>query len=305
MPHSVQLEPPSLTVTPSSGKTARDENFPVGSWLIKSRLRPHVMTYYRFARAADDIADSPHLAAAEKVALLSQFEEGLTDDNDREEDVVSAMRHSLAETGVSPECCQDLLYAFMQDARKSRRESWEDLLDYCRLSAHPVGRYLLELHGEAPAGYPASDALCAALQVLNHLQDCGKDYRELDRVYLPLDWMIEEGLTVEILEAAQTPPALRRVIDRCLDGVDDLLRNASPLPAQLRDRGLAMESAVILRLARRLSARLRREDPLARPVKLSKRDFLSCGLRGVLAILTRRGTGRPEETNIKAAERHG
>lgn len=263
------------------------------------------MTYYRFARAADDIADSAELAAAEKIALLSQFEEGLTGESGQDKDVVSAMRQSLDETGVAPERCQDLLYAFMQDARKSRRESWEDLLDYCRLSAHPVGRYLLDLHGEHPDGYEASDALCAALQVLNHLQDCGKDYQALDRVYLPLDWMTAESLTVEILKAGQSPPPLRRVIDRCLDGVDDLLREASPLPAQLKDRGLAMEAAVILRLAQRLSIRLRREDPLAGPVKLSKRDFLSCGLRGVLVVLTKRWSSTLQETPAEAAKRHG
>lgn len=320
MPHSVPPQPNHDSATQgssaqvtygqvsygqvSSGKTARDENFPVGSWLIEARLRPHVMAYYRFARAADDIADSPDLKPADKIALLSRFEERLADDSDRERDVVSTMRDSLAATQIIPARCQELLYAFMQDARKSRRESWDDLLDYCRLSAHPVGRYLLDLHGEAPAGYRASDALCAALQVLNHLQDCGKDYRELDRVYLPLDWMTAEGLTVEVLQADQTPPPLRRVIDRCLDGVEGLLQEASVLPAQLKNRGLAMESAVILRLARRLSVRLRREDPLAAPVKLSKLDFLGCGLRGICAGWMRRS--KPgKEPSVKAAERHG
>lgn len=263
------------------------------------------MVYYRFARAADDISDSPDLRPADKIALLSRFEERLTDDRDPERDVVSNMRQSLAATSITPAHCQDLLYAFMQDARKSRRESWDDLRDYCRLSAHPVGRYLLDLHGEAASGYGASDALCAALQVLNHLQDCGKDYRELDRVYLPLDWMTEEGLTVEVLNAEETPPPLRRVIDRCLDGLDTLLIEADRLPAQLKDRGLAMESAVILRLARKLACRLRLQDPLAGPVKLSKLDFLSCGLRGVLAVLAKRQSGTGKETTVETVERHG
>jgi squalene synthase HpnC len=288
----------------SPGKTAGDENFPVGSRLIDARLRPHVMAYYRFARAADDIADSPDLAAAEKVARLSAFEENLTQRSDHEAGVVTAMRNSLAITKVSPDRCLDLLYAFMQDARKSRRESWDDLLDYCRLSANPVGRYLLDLHGENPAAYPASDALCSALQVLNHLQDCGDDFRQLNRVYLPLDWLMSEGLSVEVLASGQAPASLRRVIGRCLDTVDVLLADAAALPGQMTNRGLAMEAAVILRLARRLSARLRRGDPLAARVALSKIDFLSCGLRGVSVVLSRRLFGSQAVSNPKMAARH-
>lgn len=272
----------------SPGKTAGDENFPVGSRLIDARLRPHVMAYYRFARAADDIADSPDLAAAEKVARLSAFEENLTLRSDHEAGVVTAMRNSLAITRVSPDRCLDLLYAFMQDARKSRRESWDDLLDYCRLSANPVGRYLLDLHGENPAAYPASDALCSALQVLNHLQDCGDDRRALDRVYLPLDWLTAAGADVTDLDASACSPGLRRVIDQCLDGVDDLMAAARTLPARLKSRHLAMESAVIVRLAIRLTALLRAGDPLAGRVALRRHDFVACGLRGAGGELWRR-----------------
>lgn len=270
------------------GKTARDENFPVGSWLIAARLRPHIMTYYRFARAADDIADSPELTPADKMALLSTFEENLRDGGDQAPDTVARMRESLAATAITPERCLDLLYAFMQDARKSRRESWDDLMDYCRLSANPVGRYLLDLHGESPETYPAADALCSALQVLNHLQDCAEDYARLNRVYLPMDWLLAEGLTEDILTARQMPLSLRRIIDRCLDAVDLLLRQAEQLPPHLINRGLAMESAVILRLAQRLSGRLRKQDLLANKVALRKLDFLDCGLRGVLNVLASR-----------------
>lgn len=301
MPQPIKKPP----VERASGKTARDENFPVGSWLIEARLRPHVMTYYRFARAADDIADSPDLAPADKLAELSSFEEGLTRNSVQERNVISAMRASLAATAIAPERCLDLLYAFMQDARKSRRESWNDLMDYCRLSANPVGRYLLDLHGESLDAYPASDALCSALQILNHLQDCGEDYQQLNRVYLPMDWLLAEGLTEDILRAKEMPLSMRRIIDRCLDAVDILLQDAAPLPQHLKNRGLAMEAAVILRLALRLSARLRNRDLLASKVTLHKLDFFDCGLRGTLVIFGRRLFGGGNGPPIKEAGPYG
>ena len=103
------------------------------------------------------------------------------------------MRASLAATGVASRHCLDLIAAFKQDATKGRYDDWDDLMGYCILSAAPVGRYLLDLHGGSRDGYGSSDALCMALQVINHLQDCQDDYRQLDRVYLPGDWMAEAG----------------------------------------------------------------------------------------------------------------
>src|SRR5438132_14141888 len=91
------------------------------------------------------------------------------------------MRRSLNQTGVSAQHCHDVLRAFRLDATKLRYRNWDELMEYCRYSAAPVGRQLLDLHGESLAAWPASDALCAALQVLNHLQDCAADYRDLDR----------------------------------------------------------------------------------------------------------------------------
>lgn len=263
------------------------------------------MTYYRFARAADDIADSPDLAPADKLAQLSSFEEDLMSESVQDKEVIAAMRASLASTAIAPERCLDLLYAFMQDARKSRRESWTDLMDYCRLSANPVGRYLLDLHQESPKAYPASDALCSALQILNHLQDAAEDYAQLNRVYLPMDWLIAEGLTEDILRAKEMPLSMRRVVDRCLDAVDLLLQEAALLPQQLKNRGLAMESAVILRLAMKLSGRLRNRDLLANKVALHKLDFIDCGLRGAIGALFRRLVGGANSSPTKETGSYG
>jgi squalene synthase HpnC len=263
-----------------SGKRAGDENFPVGSILIVRRLRPHVMRYYAFARAADDIADNPGLTADEKVQRLDAFEAGLAA-SATTPDTAVRLRDSMALMGVPDRHARDLLVAFRQDAVKLRYANWGELMEYCAVSAHPVGRYLLDLHGEASSTHPPGDALCAALQVLNHLQDCSDDRADLDRVYLPGDWMAEAGIEGGALDAATASPGLRRVIDRCLDGCDRLLDRSEPLAGMIRARRLAAEVTVIQRLARRLAARLRREDPLAGRVGHSKLDLLAGMVAGL------------------------
>ncbi len=280
-----------------SGKGAADENFPVGSWLLPAALRPHVATYYAFARAIDDIADNPALTPEDKIARLSAFEAALTDPAADRPGLEKAarLRGSLAATGVPAARGTDLIAAFKQDAVKRRYADWGELLAYCRLSANPVGRYLLDLHGEDPAGYGASDALCTVLQILNHLQDCQDDYHSLDRVYIPADWLAAEGLDVAVLDASASPAGFRRVLDRCLDGVERLQAEAETLPGRLRSTRLAMESAVIVQLAKRLTRLLRRGDPLAGRVALGKGDFIVCGLKGVLGVQAARlfKRGRP------------
>ncbi len=272
-----------MVETPS-GKSAGDENFPVGSWLLPARLRPHIACFYGFARAIDDIADNPDLAPEDKVARLDAFEAALTGAkaDDPAYRKAHSLRRSLRETGVTAEHGVDLLSAFKQDATKLRYRDWDDLIDYCNRSAAPVGRYLLDLHGDSGAGYPASDALCNALQVINHLQDCKQDYLDLDRVYLPLEWFERSGATVAELAAAKASPGVRAVLDLALDGVEVLLAQARALPGGLLSRRLAMESAAILAIAERLTELLRRRDPLAQRVELSRPQFLVCCLRGVL-----------------------
>lgn len=280
----------SAVETPS-GKGSGDENFPVGSILIAPKLRPHVACFYAFARGADDIADNGALAPEDKLRRLEAFRQTLKGETPPEGKVAPAerLRISLAETEVPIQHGLDLLDAFSRDAVKPRTADWADLLDYCRLSANPVGRYLLDLHGEDRAGWPASDALCSALQVLNHLQDCAKDYRELDRVYLPADWLAAEGATLQDLTAPAATAGLRRVLNRCLEATEGLLRQADQLAPNLRDTRLALESAAITRLAWRLSGRLWRQDPVARRVAFGRPALAGHALAGALQELLRRG----------------
>jgi farnesyl-diphosphate farnesyltransferase len=274
-PFTASLEAPS-------GKDRGDENFPVGSLLIRKDLRPHVHAFYRFARNADDIADSPDLSAREKLRRLDRM--GAIIDGEAGPDSPSAvaMRASLELTGVTAQHCHDVLHAFRQDAVKLRYQDWDELMEYCRYSAAPVGRQLLDLHGESRDTWPASDALCSALQVLNHLQDCTDDYRNLDRVYLPLDSLEAASCRVDELRGRGSSRGMRTVIDDLLDRTERLIAVARDLPPKVQAKGLRWESAVIVGLAARLARRLKRDDPLAIRVKLSPFDFAVAFLTGIL-----------------------
>jgi hydroxysqualene synthase len=269
------------TVETPSGKWRNDENFPVGSLLIRRGLRAHVHAFYRFARNADDIADSPELGPSEKLRRLDRMAVVLDGAPGDDAPGAAAMRQSLDATGMTAEHCHDVLRAFRQDAKKQRYRDWADLMDYCRYSAAPVGRQLLDLHGESRHTWPASDALCSALQVLNHLQDCAADYRQLDRVYLPEADLTAAGIGVGALAAAASSPGLRQVLDLLLSRTADLVVTARGLAGRVAAPGLRCECAVITELAARLLRRLRRGDPLARRVGLGKSDFLCAFLLGV------------------------
>ena len=254
-----------------SGKGRTDENFPVGA-IVAPHLRGHVHAFYAFARNADDIADSAELAPEDKIARLNVMEDVLLGRAEHGSPSGLGLRRSLAETGVTPDHACELLIAFRQDATKHRYASWQELYDYCRYSAMPVGRHVLDLHGEDRASWAPSDALCTTLQVLNHLQDGKKDLLALGRCYLPDDLMRRFGTGVDDLLGAGETPGLRRTFDALLDECDALNTAGADLPRHVRDRRLRLETSVIVSLAHRLTRRLRAGDPVGTRVKLTRTD---------------------------------
>ncbi|MCF3935831.1 squalene synthase HpnC [Acuticoccus sp. M5D2P5] len=263
-----------------SGKGHTDENFPVASALITKRHRPAVMAYYRFARAADDAADHPALAPAEKLAILDRLEATLRGEDELADAL--PLRRVLGERGMDARHATDLLGAFRQDVGKTRYASMDELMAYCALSAMPVGRYVLDVHGEDRAAtWPASDALCAALQIINHVQDCGKDYREIDRVYMPDDILTRHGASVADLGASAASPALGEALREVTRTADRLLSESAKLAPSVKDSRLRMEIAVIHGLAERIVARLLRYDPLSERVHLS-RTAMAAGAIGAI-----------------------
>src|SRR5665811_2263358 len=288
-PHSVERERRMMTDASvfRSGKTHRDENFPVASWLIQPRHRTLILAFYAFVRCADDIADHATLSASEKLNLLDRLEQDLLGAGDGNAQAV-ALRRALAVRGMSPRHAQDLLKAFRLDATKLRYRDWDNLMGYCAYSAMPVGRFVLDVHGESRNIWPASDAICGALQVINHIQDCAADYRNLDRVYIPLDALAACGLGVEALGAPKASPELLRCLAGLAERTGALLQEGAVLPNLVKDWRLALEISVIQTLAQHLTRILTRRDPLSERVHLGKLGVAGVSLFAVLKGVTRR-----------------
>jgi hydroxysqualene synthase len=270
-------EPPDL----ASGKGEKDENFPVASLLLRPEQRGPILAFYRFARAADDIADNAEATADTKLDLLARMRAGLDGEGAPE---AVALREVMAARRIDPIHAHELLDAFVRDVTVTRYPNWNELIAYCRLSAMPVGRYVLDVHGESREIWPANDALCSALQIINHLQDCGKDYRLLNRVYIPLD----TGVKVEELGGACATPVLRAILSALVERTRGLLDQSAGFSALIRDRRLSAEVAVIQRLAISLCDRLETHDPLSERVHHGKMEAALLSLRAVLPALLRR-----------------
>ncbi len=274
-----------------SGKSHRDENFPVASWIIHPRHRALILAFYNFVRTADDIADHATLPADEKLRYLDLFEAELLGKGDSQKEAVN-LRQALAERSMPPRHAQDVLIAFRMDVSKLRYENWDEVIHYCRYSAMPVGRFMLDVHGESTSTWTASDALCAGLQINNHLQDCAKDYRNLNRVYLPRDALAATGATVEMLGEAKSPPALLQCLQALAVRTESLLGESKRLSAEVKDLRLGVEISVIQAFADKIVRMLKVRDPLSERVHLSPIELLGQSLAGVSAEMMRRAVGR-------------
>jgi len=274
-----------------SGKTHRDENFPVASWIIHPRHRALILAFYNFVRTADDIADHATLGAPEKLRLLDLLEAELLGNGDTQPEAVN-LRRALAERSMPPRHALDVLIAFRMDVTKLRYENWDEVIHYCRYSAMPVGRFMLDVHGESTSTWAASDALCAGLQINNHLQDCGKDFRDLNRVYLPRDALAAAGASVEELGQARSSKPLLQCLHALAVRTEALLDESKSLGAEVRDFRLGCEISVIQAFADRIVGLLKVRDPLSERVHLGALELLAHSLGGIAGEMARRAMGR-------------
>jgi hydroxysqualene synthase len=274
-----------------SGKTHRDENFPVASWIIHPRHRALILAFYNFVRTADDIADHATLEEREKLAYLDLLEAELLGNGDSQPEAVN-LRRALAERAMPPRHALDVLIAFRMDVTKLRYETWDEVIHYCRYSAMPVGRFMLDVHGESTSTWAASDALCAGLQINNHLQDCGKDYRNLNRVYLPRDALAVAGASVEQLGEARAPAPLLQCLHSLAARTEGLLAESKSLSAEVRDFRLGLEISVIEAFADKIVRLLKVRDPLSERVHLGPVELIAYSLSGMAGEVTRRAMGR-------------
>ena len=274
-----------------SGKTYRDENFPVASWIIHPRHRALILAFYNFVRTADDIADHATLAPSEKIAYLDLLEAELLGNGDTQLEAVN-LRRALAERAMPARHALDVLVAFRMDVTKLRYETWAEVIHYCRYSAMPVGRFMLDVHGESTSTWAASDALCAGLQINNHLQDCAKDYRDLDRVYLPRDALAAAGASVAMLGEPRAPAPLLQCLHALAENTERLLNDGRSLAAEVRDFRLGLEIAVIQSFADKIVRMLKVRDPLSERVHLGPIELIGRSVAGVAGEMTRRASGR-------------
>jgi hydroxysqualene synthase len=208
---------------------AHYENFPVGLFVPKDK-RPYVHALYAYARAADDFADEP-MYEGMRAEKLDQWEARLhaAYEGRAEDPIFIALAETVRRLDIPKALLLDLLSAFRQDTVKTRYESWDELLDYCRRSADPVGRLVLLVFGYAdPELPPLSDAICTALQLANHWQDLALDLRR-GRIYAPRDLMDRFGVKEWDLNAGRVTPEFRALMGELVARTRTLFARGRPL----------------------------------------------------------------------------
>jgi phytoene/squalene synthetase len=280
-------------------KMARKENFPVAGLLTPVRLRPAVRALYAFARVSDDIADEPRIASAERLARLDAMKAALAAEaalapsgSGTAIAVAQALREELAALGVDAAPAREFLIGLAVETSLTRIPDAQALMKISTMTAAPLGRLMVMLRGiEDGALLDAGGHLATALQVLDHVQDCASDYRRLDRVYLPADWLVWAGVGEDALAGAAASQGLRRVLDLCLDLADGELAAAMPLLGAAVPRRLRLEAGLVHALAEALARRLRRCDPVAGRVGLGWGGRFSALVRWAVRWMGRLAAG--------------
>ncbi len=268
-----------------SGKSYSDENFPVASFLMTKKIRSIVRVFYFFARMADDIADHQTLSSNQKKNILLFFDNAISKSKKTNNKVLDKMIARFKELPSGKKYSRNLLKAFMMDASNKKYKNWNDLLYYCKFSANPVGRFVIDAVNERKnieKIYEASDSLCTALQIINHIQDCKKDFKELNRVYIPESFFKKYSLDKKILRKSKSIENFERLKIEIVDNVLVSLRKTKLGLREIQSWRLRKETLIILNIAKRLCNLLKIKDPLEKQIKLSRIDFIFCFFKGIM-----------------------
>ena len=268
-----------------SGKSYSDENFPVASFLMTKKIRSIVRVFYFFARMADDIADHQKLSSNQKKKILLFFDNAISKSKKTNNKVLDKMIARFKELPSGKKYSRNLLKAFMMDASNKKYKNWNDLLYYCKFSANPVGRFVIDAVNERKnieKIYEASDSLCTALQIINHIQDCKKDFKELNRVYIPESFFKKYSLDKKTLRKSKSEENFERLKIEIIDNVLTSLRKTKLGLREIQSWRLRKETLIILNIAKRLCNLLKINDPLEKQIKLSRIDFIFCFFKGIM-----------------------
>ena len=273
-------------------KTVKDEQFPVKQ-LVPASLRPLVDAYYQAAREADDIADNPCLQQDEKLRRLAAVREAFLQPSaadDRPE--IRRLGKLFVAENLDASLFLDLLTAFERDAAGRPVRIWEELMDYCRYSAAPVGRFILAVHDEAPSAILPAEQLCIVLQLINHLGDIKQDLSRLGRCYIPQDMMQKYGVRPSDFGLNYTSSAVRELLDEMLSRTGAMLKEAALLPALIRNFRLRFNICVILSLTNSMLQKYKRADFLQNPPRPNMTDRLKAFCLGMIKALRNRPEGQ-------------
>ena len=268
-----------------SGKSYSDENFPVASFLMTKKIRSIVRVFYFFARMADDIADHQKLSSNQKKKILLFFDNAISKSKKTNNKILDKMIAKFKELPSGKKYSRNLLKAFMMDASNKKYKNWNDLLYYCKFSANPVGRFVIDAVNERKnieKIYEASDSLCTALQIINHIQDCKKDFKELNRVYIPESFFKKYSVDKKILRKSKSVENFERLKIEIVDNVLLSLRKTKLGLREIQSWRLRKETLIILNIAKRLCNLLKINDPLEKQIKLSRIDFIFCFFKGIM-----------------------
>ena len=270
-------------------KNKHQENFPVGMMLFNKEKRQIVNNYYQFARYADDIADNPDIKPQKKVEKLYELEDIFLRNKPYKGQKLKFavnLRTEFDRFGLATSAATDLLIAFRKDSMGFDYQTWGQLVDYCKYSAAPVGRFMLAIHNENPSTYLPATALCIALQIVNHIQDIKYDDDVLKRLYLPAEMMKKYHVTRDDLLKDKSTLGLKKLIEKIMDLTRGLLKDGSVLPEIIRSRSLRAEVCIILSLTNIMIKKILKGDVLAQQIKLSKWDWFRAVIAGIFKAAT-------------------
>ena len=268
-----------------SGKSYSDENFPVASFLMTKKIRKIVRIFYFFARMADDVADHKTLTKHQKIKILKSFDNAILKNKQSHNKVIQDMILEFKDLPSGKKYSRNLLKAFLMDASNKKYIKWSDLVYYCKYSANPVGRFVIDAVKEknnVEKIYEASDNLCTALQIINHMQDCKKDLEELNRVYIPESLFKKYSINKSILKKSRSMGNFEKLKVEIIENVLISLKTTKNGLSFIQSWRLRKETLIILNIAKRLCNLLKKRDPLKENIKLSRIELIFCFFKGIM-----------------------
>ncbi len=264
---------------------AHYENFPVASLVLPRKLRLAVAVIYAFARTADDLADEGPGDAQTRLEKLDAYRtklELMAANQELDDPIFVALADTVTQHRLPLQLLFDLLSAFRQDVSKKRYANFVELRDYCRRSADPVGRLLLHLNGSADEiNFHLSDQICSSLQLINFLQDLDQDYRENDRIYIPLDEMTRFGIDETWFRERRSDHSMRTLMALQIERARRMMWEGASLGERLDGR-FGFEIRLIIQGGLHILERLERQhdDLFSRP-RLRKGELIIMLLRAL------------------------